>query len=756
MAKRVGVVILAVLGSMAFAAEDDFGDRAKAARDASDWASLAAVAFEWGKAEPESATPHAYAALAAARLGELTECVGALRRIEEAGASVDANVRGFGTPMSSVVDAVYAKCWADWEPEANRKLWQELFDAFPQSPSSVVPAARLLMSALKLGDEEAVKRYESYFTERLAAANERRRGGADRTGYFYAQAYARAGVAGERPLRVATEAFQNAWEAAARKHRYEGPDAEGGDDLEKREACDLDTDAEYNVLALTCAVNGAYEAPANPLAEREATPGAIFDDVTEELGLAGVASSRVAVGDYDDDGDLDLCLRGRLFRNEGGKGFEDVTESSGLSGRGASALFGDYDDDGDLDLVLANRSPRLWRNQGKRGGYRFEDVTAEAKLDAVSLGATPEGSSWLDADGDGRLDLYFAAYEQPMSTGHADVLLSNRGDGTFEDVTAASGLALATPYCGRGVATADYDDDGDLDLYVSNYRLQPNVLFRNDGEGAFANVGEALGVHGVRQPADGRYYGHTIGSVFGDVDGDGDLDLFAANLAHPRFVAQGFSNLSMLYIRGGEGSEAEFVDERRVRGIRFQETHSDPALVDFDNDGDLDLSITCVYEGVPTALYQNDGRGRFDPVTFASRAVAFNGWGQAWFDFDGDGDLDWIVASNSGCRVFRNRGNDHHWLGVRLEGKRTNRFGIGARVSVETLGEDRRVFVRELTSARGTTSQDGEILHFGLGDYDGRVRITVRWPDTLQEESQTIRTDRVATIKQVKVVRKKR
>lgn len=750
------VLAICLIPAIAFATEGDFAKRASTAREASDWPGLAATAADWAKAEPSSATAHAHAALAAAHLGQYAECTAALRRVEDAGSSIDATVRGFGTPMSAVVDAIYAKCWANWSPDTNRELWQDLFDAFPESPSSLVPAARLLMAALKLGDKKSIARYEAYFDDRLAAAAENKRRGGDRTAYFYAQAYARAGVAGERPLRLAIEAYREAWEGAARRHRYEGPEAEGGEDLAKRESCDLATDAEFNVLALTCVVNDAYDPSTNPLAEREATPGAVFDDATEAAGLAALRASRVAVGDYDDDGDPDLCLQGRLFRNERGKRFEEVTESVGLSGRGASALFGDYDDDGDLDLVIANRTPRLWRNTGKRGGYRFEDVTAEAKLDDVVLGATPEGASWLDANGDGRLDLYFAAYERPMSTGHADVLLLNQGDGTFADATEASGLAIETPYCGRGVATADYDDDGDLDLYVSNYRLQPNLLFRNDGEGKFANVGDKLGVHGVRQPADGRYFGHTIGSVFGDVDGDGDLDLFAANLAHPRFVAQGFSNLSMLYIRSGSANELQLVDERRERGIRFQETHSDPALVDFDNDGDLDLAISCVYEGVPTALYQNDGRGYFAPVTFASRAVAFNGWGQSWFDFDGDGDLDWFVASNSGCRLFRNRGNDHHWLGVRLVGKRANRFGIGARVRVETLGEDPRVFVRELTSARGTTSQDGEVLHFGLGDYAGRVRITVRWPDTLQEESQTIRTDRVATVKQVRVVSKRR
>jgi len=236
------------------------------------------------------------------------------------------------------------------------------------------------------------------------------------------------------------------------------------------------------------------------------------------------------------------------------------------------------------------------------------------------------------------------------------------------------------------------------------------------------------------------------------VDGDGDADLFCANLAHPRFVKQGFSNLSMLYINQGAEGDHAFLEERRVRGIRFQETHSDPALIDIDNDGDLDLSITCVYAGVPSALYQNDGRGYFEPVTFSANLVADNGWGQSWLDFDGDGDLDALIASGSGVRLFRNdassRPEPNKWLRVRLRGKR-NRFGYGARVTATALGDGAPPpIVRELVSARGTSSQDEPVVHFGLGEYKGKVRVTVRWPDTGKETRSTHFVNRTVTIKQ--------
>ncbi len=756
MAALITVLLFALAGNAA----DDHADAARKAKDASNWAELESVATAWSLADAENPPALAYLALAQAQLKKFDACAASLQKIETLGRSVDSSLRGYGgVPMTDVVNALYSHCWANWSPEFNRECWSPVFDAFPESPSALVPAARLLMSALALEDPAGIERFEAYFDARIEREDQAKRNlGTPKTRYYYAQAYVRAGVGGEKTMRLASESYEAAWASAVRQHRYEG-ETDEGHDLAKLEQVHLSTDDEYNVLALAAVLSRAYEADTNPLAAEEAAPSVTFDDVTDEVGLGGVRAGRVAVGDFDEDGDPDLCFSGRLFRNDKGKRFVEVdAKAGGIAQRGSSALFGDYDNDGDLDVLLpAGPHPRLWRNTGKRGRYAFEDVTKEAGLDAIKITAPPEGAAWVDVDGDGWLDMYLAAYEAPMSTGHQDHLVRNNGDGTFSSATEASQVGEVAVQCGRGVATADFDGDGDRDLYVSNYRLNPNFLFENDGQGVFTETSEARGIRGVRQPSDGRYFGHTIGSCFGDVDNDGDLDLFAANLAHPRFVFQGFSNLSMLYINSGPEGGYRFTDERRERGIRFQETHSDPALVDFDNDGDLDLSLTCIYEGVPTALYENDGSGRFTPITFRSRAVAFNGWGQAWLDFDGDGDLDWLVASNSGCRLFRNGGNDNHWLALRLDAKRANRYGIGARVTVKTLeGDASRTFVRELTSARGTTSQDGEILHFGLGDYAGKVRLTVRWPDTLQEESQTVRTDRQFKVKQVRTVRAKR
>lgn len=729
------VVVASAIARPVVIGDDDFSARAAEWKAQSNWPELEAAAAARVAEDGDDLRARAYLALAYAGGKKFADAVAELRAIDAAGRSVDADLPGFGAPSTVVLHAIWNHGWADWSPEGNRVRWQDLFDAFPEGREAAVPASRLLMAALKLGDEAETGRLVEWFDARLAEAREA--GDPRRIARLYAEAYVKAGVGGERTIELAREAYDTAWASAVAQH--------GERDGAGIERCDLDCDKAFNALALAASLSETPEA----LAFREGPATVGFEDVTERSGLLGVNKSRVAVGDYDQDGDPDLCLQGRLFENDA-EVFRDVTTARGLKGGAASALFGDPDGDGDLDLLLVRAPhPVLFGNRGRRAEYAFEDVTGVVGLDAVKTGATPEGAAWWDMDRDGDLDLYLAVYEGELGVGNPDVVLENRGDGTFVDATEASGIAAAGTWCGRGVSPIDVDDDGDQDLFVSNYRLNRNVLFRC-GPDAMVDVAAELGVHGHAQQ---KVFGHTIGSAWGDVDGDGDPDLFSANLAHPRFVTQGFSNLSTLLINPGAGG-GPWVDERRDRGIRFQETHSDPAFADVDNDGDLDLSITCVYEGVSSALYQNDGGGRFAAMTFGAGAVVFNGWGQAWFDLDDDGDLDVLYASNSGVRLFENHGpvnvsdGPNNWLKVRLEGAGKNRFGIGALVVVETDEEPPRRFVRELASARGTTSQDGEVLHFGVGPYKGRVRVAVRWPGKTDWQRRAFFVNRTVTLKQ--------
>jgi hypothetical protein len=744
------LLVLPSLSAAAAGQEPGFATPARELRQAERWAELAElVGPHAGDAAGLEHRPLALAFLSVARAGErdFDGASAALVAMRGAGHDPTSPLAGFGVPAEATLNRIWAHCWANFDAAANRACWQAYFDAFEATPFARVPASRLLMAAHKLGDGGATETLEGWWDARIDHL--RAQGGALAPWLgAYGKAQVLAGIGGPKVMDLCNEAFALQWQAAALAHGLD-PEAEQVD-IAAREECDLDCDGAYNDLALASALSGAFTPERSALAAREAAPGARFTPVTDEVGLAGLRSSRVAVGDHDGDGWPDLCFQGRLFRNEGGERFVEVTREAGLTPGGNAALFLDYDADGWLDLLFARAPhPRLFRNLGPREDHRFVEVTEEAGLAEIRFPAAPEGVAIWDFDGDRWPDLYFAVYEEPLATGHPDVLMRNTGEGSFEDRSEASGVAGASAYCGRGATACDYDLDGDQDLHVSNYRLQRNLLFDRGEDGALVDRAGELGLQGVPQPADGQYHGHTIGACWGDVDNDGDFDLFTANLAHPRFVRQGFSNLSMLYINQGESAGWTFLEQRRARGIRFQETNSDPALADYDNDGDLDLSITNVYEGVPSALYQNDGAGFFAPVTLRSRAVAFNGWGQAWLDHDRDGDLDLLIASGSGCELFRNEGNEHHWLRVALEGRKPNRQALGARVRVTTVDADEeRSWVRELRGGRGTSSQDEPVLHFGLGDWGGRVSIEVWWPGASRPQKRTTTVDRRIQIRQ--------
>ena len=332
-----------------------------------------------------------------------------------------------------------------------------------------------------------------------------------------------------------------------------------------------------------------------------------------------------------------------------------------------------------------------------------------------------EGAAWGDLNGDGYPDLWVANYErngEPLGRATPDRLYLSDGAGGFTDASARlSGTPLA---CGRGVSMADVDQDGDLDVFVSNYRLNPDHLWINQ-DGALTESAATLGVQG--QPVRGAY-GHTIGAAWGDLDLDGDLDLVAANLAHPRFID--FSDQTMIYLQGPDG---RFLDARARVGVEFEETHSDPTLFDADNDGDLDLYLTSVYETRPSYLWRNDvapvGSLSFTDVTWASSTRVFNGWGAAAADLDLDGDLDLVVAGQGGIHVFENTTGGAS-VRVRLVGVTSDTWGAGATAVLSA--PDGSAWTRQVTLGHGTTSQSEPILHFGVEGRPGPYQLDVRWP----------------------------
>jgi hypothetical protein len=486
--------------------------------------------------------------------------------------------------------------------------------------------------------------------------------------------------------------------------------------------------------------------------------GPVYTDVTDSFWLGDRHEGRVAWGDYNNDGYQDLLLNGSvLFRNDSGRGFENVTDSAGLGkANGRGGLFADFNNDGWLDLYVA----------AGEGGARFYKNDSGRFVNLSDRAGGPdnkyptEGAGWADFDNDGWVDLYCANYENwEKHEYYPDQLFQNQR-GYFADVTKKAGII--PPYgidlAGRGVNWGDYNNDGYQDCYVSNYRLCENFLWVNNHDSTFTNMAGQLGVAG--DEANGCY-GHTIGSEWADYDNDGDLDLFCGNLAHPRYIE--FSNRSMLYEnplissnRQSPIANRQFADRRAAAGIRYEETHSDPAWADVDNDGDLDLYITSIYEGRRSFLYLNSLRSSvpgpsslvprpFSEVTWLSGTRVFNGWGCAFADFDNDGDQDLVVGSGSGLKLFRNEQKGNNWLEVRVIGRKANRAGIGARVTV-TQGKSRQI--REVEGGKGTTSQNSLVQHFGFGRFDTPVTVEVRFGPGSRTVVKGVKPNQLVTVEE--------
>jgi len=466
----------------------------------------------------------------------------------------------------------------------------------------------------------------------------------------------------------------------------------------------------------------------------------------------------VAAFDYDGDGWTDIYFANgaaipslrkdspkfynRLYRNLGGMKFEDVTERAGLAGTGYcnGVAAGDYDNDGHVDLFVAGvRSNHLYRNLGDG---RFEDVTCKA---GIRGGVWAISGAWLDYDNDGLLDLFVANYlkwspENPPFCGDAvkgiraychprvyeglpNALYRNRGDGTFEDVSVSSGIAA---HIGKAmsVSIADYDGDGFTDIFVTNDKL-PSFLFRNLGNGKFAEVGLEVGAalpgHGGEVSA--------MGSDFRDYDNDGRPDIVFAALAGETFP--------LLRNAGKVG----FLDWGRRSGLDALSTRRSgwsPALIDFNNDGWKDLFTTNAHVNdtveafeatrykLPNSVFVATGDGRFLDVSAEAGSdfqVPRAHRGAAFADFNHDGRIDVVVSAiGEPPELWENISQgDNAWLIIQLEGSRSNRDGIGAEIRI---GDQHN----GMTSAVGYASSSHAGVHFGLGRAKMVERIEIRWP----------------------------
>jgi hypothetical protein len=539
-----------------------------------------------------------------------------------------------------------------------------------------------------------------------------------------------------------------------------------------------------------------------------APPAAWFVDATAELGVELVHTSGaagrlfmpeimgpgVALADLDGDGDLDLFFvqggdlerpdaagaPGPAFlRNElvgrGTLAFSDVTASSGLRpcAYGMGVATGDYDNDGRVDLyVTCLGSNQLWRNEGPGpdGVPRFRDVIQAAGADDPRWSVS---AAFTDYDRDGWLDLFVANYLRFSPATHpacrtpagapdycgpvasdavADRLLRNRGDGTFEDVTARAGIGAADGP-GLGVVAADLDQDGWLDLYVANDETA-NQLWLNQRDGTFRD--EAL-LAGVALSGEGETQA-SMGLDAGDYDGDGDLDVAIANLA-----GEGLT----LYRNLGDGLFEDASVRSGLRAASLRGTGFGLGWLDVDNDGWLDLLVVngaikripeqlAAGERLPLAqpkqLFRNLGDGRFEDVTTLggpALLAAEVSRGAAFGDLDDDGDTDVVVANVDGPpRVLLARpGSPQPWLGLRLvTGGPEPRDALGALVSVERTGAP-PLLRRAHADGSYASANDPRVL-VGLGAASPTGTVTVTWPSGRKERFRGLVAGRYTTLRE--------
>lgn len=452
--------------------------------------------------------------------------------------------------------------------------------------------------------------------------------------------------------------------------------------------------------------------------EKVRSPGPSFTRRADSFPLDS-RGTRVALGDLDGDGFPDALIDGILYLNDQEGAFTLAPARAGLRGRALAAAMADYDRDGDLDVFLSGftgQPDRLMRNDTTVAGrVAFTDVTA-AVCPILSDPNPGEGLAWGDLDGDGCPDLMVANYEV-SGRGTPDRLFLSDGVGGLRDLSSLVSTADARP--GRGASMVDFDQDGDLDVYVSNYRLEPNYHWINRlrETGAFTLRGEDRGLTYLRA--------HTLGSEWGDLDGDGDVDMVMGNLSHPGqpMVQVGLQQAGRFTLTPG-----------RDLGIAWEEAHLNPTLLDADDDGDLDLYLTTTY-GRQGFLYQNrsreDGKLAFRDVTETSEAVTYDGWSSAVADVDLDGDQDLVVAKPGQAPILlRNTLREAYpklrSVRLRLRGGRSDTWGSGATATLSGGGAPR--LVRQLSFGHGTGSQSEPILHFGVGRAAGPFQVEVRWP----------------------------
>jgi enediyne biosynthesis protein E4 len=544
-------------------------------------------------------------------------------------------------------------------------------------------------------------------------------------------------------------------------------------------------------LALSvCAAVGAQavqqQSQPSPIRfELKPLPFRLDSNETQARNVPETMAGGVAVFDYNGDGRPDIFFANgadlatmkkssakysnRLFRNDGNGVFTDVTAEAGLTGEGfnVGVAAGDYDNDGHPDLLVTSvHGVILYHNNGNG---TFTDVTKKSGLDKWN---DPEfgplwsvAAAWVDINNDGRLDLFVVNYlqwsysDKPLCTinnvseychpryykGVPDQLFLNQGDGTFKDVSKEWGLRDHVGK-GMGVGVADYDQDGRPDLYVTN-DAGYNFLFHNLGN----KFEEAAFQTNTALPEEGAFIS-GMGLEFRDYNNDGFPDIGFVALNRQTFP---------VYKNTGKGDFTEVTAPSGMSAQSWNMSGFGAAFYDFDNDGWKDFFVSRGHVSAttppgavvkqPNTVFRNLGTsGKWEPLTEDAGfvpATAARHRGCAFGDFDGDGRIDAVVTSmDLNAELWMNRSpNANHWLGIALEGVKSNRDGIGARIKVVTKAGTQ---YNHQTSSVGYASSSLGPVHFGLGAESKALTIEITWPSGIVQTLESVDGDRIVKVKE--------
>jgi enediyne biosynthesis protein E4 len=504
---------------------------------------------------------------------------------------------------------------------------------------------------------------------------------------------------------------------------------------------------------------------------------------TPEKHVPETMAGGVGVFDYDNDGNLDIFFTNgadittlkktspkyanRLYHNRGDGTFTDVTERAGLAGTGfdTGVAIADYDNDGYKDIFVSGvHRNTLYHNNGDG---TFTDVTEKAGLAQLDKQYGPlwsVGAAWVDVNNDGLLDLFVVNYlswdgaKEPdcevngvrnychpkFYPGLPNQLFLNRGDGTFEDVSARAGIRSHIGK-GMGVGVADYDLDGLPDIFVANDKSF-NLLFHNRGNGRFEEVGFGTG---VALPENGNFIS-GMGVDFGDLNNDGYPDIVVVALENETFP---------VYKNDGKAGFSEMTTQSGMASLSSSMSGYSPNIADFDNDGWKDVFVSRgdvaapalagrVHVEQPNTVFKNLQGRNWTALTAQAGFTAQpprRHRGSAFGDFNHDGKLDLVVtALGAPAEIWMNDSPDtNHWLELALQGTKSNRDGIGARIRLTAEGHDQFNYV---TTASGYASSSAGPVHFGLGLAKNVEQIEIRWPSGTLQVLKNVAADQTLQI----------